>query len=156
MIASSLSKGLNTIGHNMLFSSKLQGLCPCLCISLPLYDLRTPVSQNLFDMLVPTTAKTLTPFTPRSSFFFRTTCTVCYNGKKSLNWNDPELQKIFPAFFGTRKHFTFEFDVWLTVHRSSVWNKKPTRCHLVLYLFLFISCSTCFGLPCAYPQELTT
>jgi len=30
----------------------------------------------------------------------------------------------------------FIFDVWLTVHRSSIWNKKPTRCHLVLYLFL--------------------
>jgi len=29
-----------------------------------------------------------------------------------------------------------KFDVWLTVHRSSKWNKKPTRCHLVLYLFL--------------------
>jgi len=29
--------------------------------------------------------------------------------------------------------------VWLTVHRSSMWNKKPTRCHLVLYLFLSIS-----------------
>jgi len=27
------------------------------------------------------------------------------------------------------------FDVWLTVHRSSVWIKRPTRCHLV-YLFL--------------------
>jgi len=24
----------------------------------------------------------------------------------------------------------------LTVRRSSVWNNKPTRCHLVLYLFL--------------------
>jgi len=53
------------------------------------------------------------------------------------------------------------FDVWLTVHRSSMWNKKPTRCHLVLYLFLpykllFISCSTCFGPPCAHLQELTT
>ena len=33
------------------------------------------------------------------------------------------------------------FDVWLTVHRSSMWNRKPTRCHLVLYLFLLISCS---------------
>jgi len=30
----------------------------------------------------------------------------------------------------------WESDVWLTVHRSSMWNKKPTRCHLVLYLFL--------------------
>jgi len=29
-----------------------------------------------------------------------------------------------------------QFDVWLTVHRSSMWNKKPTRCQLVLYLFL--------------------
>ena len=28
------------------------------------------------------------------------------------------------------------FDVWLTVHRSSMWNKKQARCHLVLYLFL--------------------
>jgi len=42
-----------------------------------------------------------------------------------------------------------------------MWNKKPTRCHLVLYLFLlykllFISCSTCFGPPCAHFQELTT
>jgi len=30
----------------------------------------------------------------------------------------------------------YTFDVWLTVHRSSMWNKKPTRCDLVLYLFL--------------------
>jgi len=29
-----------------------------------------------------------------------------------------------------------QIDVGLTVHRSSMWNKKPTRCHLVLYLFL--------------------
>jgi len=34
------------------------------------------------------------------------------------------------------EQFSCEFDVWLTVHRSSMWNKKPTRCHLVLYLFL--------------------
>ena len=26
--------------------------------------------------------------------------------------------------------------MWLTVHRSSMWNKKATSCHLVLYLFL--------------------
>jgi len=37
--------------------------------------------------------------------------------------------------------YIYIFDVWLTVHRSSMWNKKPTRCHLVLYLFLLISCS---------------
>ena len=30
----------------------------------------------------------------------------------------------------------FNFDVWLTVHRSSMWIKRPTRCHLVIYLFL--------------------
>ena len=24
----------------------------------------------------------------------------------------------------------------MTVHRSSMWNKRPTRCHLVIYLFL--------------------
>jgi len=33
------------------------------------------------------------------------------------------------------KLVTTKFDVWLTAHLSSVWNKKPTRCHLVLYLF---------------------
>ena len=59
------------------------------------------------------------------------------------------------------KYNTYYFDVWLTVHRSSMWIKKPTRCHLVLYLFLlykllFISCSTCFGPPCAHLQELTS
>jgi len=32
-----------------------------------------------------------------------------------------------------------KFDVWLTVHRSSMWIKRPTRCHLVLYLFLLYS-----------------
>ena len=42
-----------------------------------------------------------------------------------------------------------------------MWNKKPTRCHLVLYLFLlykllFISCSTCFWPPYAHLQALTT
>jgi len=29
-----------------------------------------------------------------------------------------------------------KIDVWLAVHRSSLWSKKPTRCHLVLYLLL--------------------
>jgi len=53
-------------------------------------------------------------------------------------------------------HSHYKFDAWLTVHLSSMWNKKPTRCHLVLYLFLLISCSTCFGPPCAHLQELTT
>jgi len=28
------------------------------------------------------------------------------------------------------------FDVRLTVHRSSMWIKRPTRCRLVIYLFL--------------------
>jgi len=41
----------------------------------------------------------------------------------------------------TLPEFCFQFDVWLIVHCSSMWNKKPTRCHLVLYLFLLISCS---------------
>jgi len=26
------------------------------------------------------------------------------------------------------------FDVWLTVHRSSMWIKKPPRCYLVLFI----------------------
>ena len=28
-------------------------------------------------------------------------------------------------------------DVWLTVHRNSVWIRKPTRCHILYSLFLF-------------------
>ena len=64
-----------------------------------------------------------------------------------------------PYILESNQHY--KFDVWLAVHRSSMWNKKPTRCHLVLYLFLlykliFISCSTCLGPPCAHPQELMT
>ena len=34
---------------------------------------------------------------------------------------------------GTRK-WVSPFDVWLTVHRNSLWNKKPTRCHLILFI----------------------
>ena len=26
-------------------------------------------------------------------------------------------------------HGIYFFDVWLTVHRSSMWIKRPTRCH---------------------------
>ena len=32
-----------------------------------------------------------------------------------------------------------DFDVWLTVHRSSMLIKRPTICHLVIYLFLLYS-----------------
>ena len=67
LIASSLSEGLTTTDYNMLFSSTLQGLC--LHISSPFMTYRTPVSQNLSDMVVPTTAKTFNPFIPRSSSF---------------------------------------------------------------------------------------
>ena len=31
----------------------------------------------------------------------------------------------------------YNFDVWLTVHRNSVWIRKPTRCHFLYSLFLF-------------------
>jgi len=37
---------------------------------------RTLVSQNLFDMMVPTTAKSLTPFHPKFIFFSRNSCNV--------------------------------------------------------------------------------
>ena len=45
-----------------------------------------------------------------------------------------QLFYVAHAWHCTEQYFTF--DVWLTVHRSSMWNKKPTRCHLDLYLFL--------------------
>jgi len=41
-------------------------------------------------------------------------------------------QKLLKMHFKPR----LQFEVWLTVYRSSMWNKKPTRCHLVLHLFL--------------------
>ena len=51
----------------------------------------------------------------------------------------------------------FSFDVWLTVHCSSMWIKRPTRCHFWYDVyFSFIGCSTCFGPPCAHLQEPTT
>jgi len=38
-----------------------------------------------------------------------------------------------------RRNFIFyKFDVWLTVHRSSIWNEKPIRCHLV-YVYFYLS-----------------
>ena len=30
---------------------------------------------------------------------------------------------------GTLLNLVTNFDVWLTVHRSSMWIKRPTRCH---------------------------
>jgi len=45
------------------------------------------------------------------------------------------------AFAYKHKETKKNLELWLTVHRSSMWNKKPTRCNLVLYLFLLISCS---------------
>ena len=66
-IDSSLIKGLNTTDHNMLFPSNSKACALSLYISSPFMTYRTPVSQNLFDMVVPTIAKPLTPFTPLSS-----------------------------------------------------------------------------------------
>jgi len=55
---------------------------------------------------------------------------ICRNGRK-LNCS---MNGALPTAY--IKHFMNKFDVCLTVHRSSMWNKKSTRCHLVLYLFL--------------------
>jgi len=46
-------------------------------------------------------------------------------------------------------------DVVRSVHRSSMWNKKPTRCHLVLYLFVLISLSNgkCIALPIGHTSS---
>ena len=41
------------------------------------------------------------------------------------------------SFMSQHKH-EITFDVWLTVHRISIWNKKPTRCHLV-YVYFYLS-----------------
>jgi len=67
LITSSLSNGLNTTNCNMLFPSNPMPVPLSLHISSPFMTYRTPVSQNLFDMVVPPTAKTLTHFTPPTS-----------------------------------------------------------------------------------------
>ena len=48
------------------------------------------------------------------------------------------------------------FDVWLTVHRSSMWNKKPTGCHLVLYLFLLYKLLNMYVVRCATYSPMDT
>jgi len=46
-------------------------------------------------------------------------------------------------------------DVWLTVHRNSVWIRNQLDVTFVLsFIFSFTSRSTCFGQPCAHLQEL--
>ena len=46
-------------------------------------------------------------------------------------------------------------DVWLTVHRNSVWIKNQLDVVFVFFISLLIVGSTCFGQPCAHHQELT-
>ena len=48
------------------------------------------------------------------------------------------------------------YDVWLTVHRNSVWIKNQLDVTFCILYFYSNSCSTCFGQPCAHHQELTT
>jgi len=43
--------------------------------------------------------------------------------------NRVESEKLMEKNIPQRR---FLFDVWLTVHRNSVWDKKSTRCHFVL------------------------
>ena len=48
-------------------------------------------------------------------------------------------------------------EVWLTVHRESVWIRTTNWMSLLcIFYFSSNSCSTCFGQPCAHHQELTT
>ena len=62
---------------------------------------------------------------------------------------------------GVVRHLTGEmganFDVWLTVHRNSVWIRE-TQLDVTFCILYFSSniCSTCFGQPCARRQELAT
>ena len=57
--------------------------------------------------------------------------------KRAITLDEKGLQwRIVAHIFQTKLIHKYRFDVWLTVHLSSMWNKKPSRCHLVLYLFL--------------------
>jgi len=53
-----------------------------LYISSPFMTYRTPVSPNRFDLVVPTTAKTLTHFAPSSSSLLGPLVLYCYNVEK--------------------------------------------------------------------------
>ena len=69
LITSTLTNGLNATNYNMLSTSNTKAGAFCPCIPSLLYGFRDPtVSQNLFDMAEPPAAKTLTLFTPGSSF----------------------------------------------------------------------------------------
>ena len=85
LIASSLGKGLTTTDYNTLFSSKLQGLCPCPCISLPLLWLTGPLCPRISLTWWCRPLLKLSPLSPQVIFFSRTTCTV-------FGW----IQSIFP------------------------------------------------------------
>ena len=52
----------------------------------------------------------------------------------------PDVRSPLPGYYTTYIHALFinlGTDVWLTVHRNSVWIKKPTRCHFLYSLFPF-------------------
>jgi len=88
LITSALTNGLNATNYNMLSTSNTKAGAFCPCIPSLLYGFRNPpVSQNLFDMVEPTAAKTLTLITSGSSFLLRPI--YCYNFspvEKFNNW----------------------------------------------------------------------
>jgi len=71
LITSALTNGLNTTNYNMLSNSNTKAGAFVLVYLLSFMAFGTPVSQNLFDMVETPAAKTLTLFTPRSSFLLR-------------------------------------------------------------------------------------
>ena len=91
----------------------------------------------------------------------RTTCTVNIriqntHGCNLSNYRPLKLLERSAVKTHRWRSTNSESDVWLTVHRNSVWIRKPTRSHLCILYFSSTSRSTCFGQPCAHHQELTT
>jgi len=80
LITSALTNSLNTTNYNMLSTSNTKAGALCPCIPSLLCGFRNPtVSQNLFDMVEPPAAKSLTLFTPGSTFLLGSM--NCYNNE---------------------------------------------------------------------------
>ena len=55
-------------------------------------------------------------------------------GQLMKSWSGDK--QMAAAQYQLLSHMSYE-----STNSSLEWNKKPTRCHLVLYLFLLINCS---------------
>ena len=75
-------------------------------------------------------------FFKKKCLFFSHIFLVSCTNNGHINWDLETKKATIDGLSSSLLNICNAFDVWLTVHHSSMWNKKPTRCNLVLYLFL--------------------